>query len=249
MEDEDNRTKDGSDKSDSDQKKSLRRSWKSSGQVAKLTAVFAGIAAGATFIYAIAAVWQLVELKNATEVSRDSLIRVQRAFIIFPADMSVQGDVPDPKTMKVNLWEFSVPFENSGVTPARAVDIHVDIYPSEGALPDNFGFQTGAHVPSQLVVIGPKEKTGTGHLTATPEVIKAVQDKKAHLYIYGWCSYRDIFQKAEDIAHVTKFCYELSTFGGDPFSGLGQHSGFWITCPHHNCADEDCANEPYPSPP
>jgi hypothetical protein len=39
-------------------KKSLKRSWKSSGPVAKLTVVFAGIAAMSTTVYAIFSIGQ-----------------------------------------------------------------------------------------------------------------------------------------------------------------------------------------------
>jgi len=47
-----------------EQKKSLKRSWKSSGPVAKLTVVFAGIAALSTTIYAIVAGGQLLVMRG-----------------------------------------------------------------------------------------------------------------------------------------------------------------------------------------
>jgi hypothetical protein len=187
--------------------------------------------------------------KRSADTSRDALVTVQRAFINFSTAISIQADVPDPKTLKITLWEFSVPFENSGDTPTRGASIHTEIYPSRRSLPDDFGFRDATKVTRQLIVVGPKAKMGTGHVTATPAKIKAVHDRKGHLYIYGWCRYRDIFQSPKDIPHITKFCYELDSVGGDPFSALGEHNTFWVSCPHHNCTDDECKNEEYPSPP
>jgi hypothetical protein len=53
--------------SDSDHKKSFRRSWRSSGPVAKLTVVCAGIVALATVLYAGFAGWQLREIHKGGE--------------------------------------------------------------------------------------------------------------------------------------------------------------------------------------
>src|SRR6266849_3687562 len=88
---------------DSDEhKKSLKRSWKSSGPVAKLTVVFAGIAALSTTIYAIVAGGQLLVMrgqlheiirqypeiqksaiaaKSAAEIARDAFIVGQRPWV------------------------------------------------------------------------------------------------------------------------------------------------------------------------
>src|SRR5689334_4437622 len=53
-------------------KKSLKRSWKSSGPVAKLTVVFAGIAALSTTIYALVAGGQLLVMKWQLEQMQGS---------------------------------------------------------------------------------------------------------------------------------------------------------------------------------
>jgi hypothetical protein len=211
-------------------------------------AVFAGVIAVATAYNVWVANRQWRVAREAADVARDSLVSVQRAYVTFLNDMKVQGDISDPKAMKVVLWEFSVQVENSGTTPTRDAIIDAAIHTSENDLPDDFGYPDSPG-PHQLIVLGPKARAGTNTVTATPETMKAVQDKKTRLFIYGYCSYKDIFQSAQDPHRVTKFCFELKTFGGDPFSALGPHNAFWATCPHHNCTDEDCSEEPHPSPP
>jgi len=54
---------------DHERRKSLRKSWKASGPVAKLTVVFAGISAGATILYCVIAGWTLYELHSGSTVT------------------------------------------------------------------------------------------------------------------------------------------------------------------------------------
>jgi hypothetical protein len=67
---------DDSEGTDKEHKKSLRRSWKSSGPVAKLTVVFAGIAACATLLYVIIAACTLAVIQSG---SADTRILAQAA--------------------------------------------------------------------------------------------------------------------------------------------------------------------------
>ncbi len=64
MQDGDSPEREHQDESQGYKKKSLRRSWAASGPVAKLTAVFAGVAAVATVIYTAAAVRQLIVMSG-----------------------------------------------------------------------------------------------------------------------------------------------------------------------------------------
>lgn len=54
-------------------KKSLKRSWASSGPVARLTCVFAGIAALATVAYAFIAAWQLYVMRSSQEAGTQQM--------------------------------------------------------------------------------------------------------------------------------------------------------------------------------
>jgi hypothetical protein len=60
------------DNSGPDHKKSLRRSWRTSGPVARLTVVFSGIAAAATVIYAIVAFGQFIVMNRQLTEIKDS---------------------------------------------------------------------------------------------------------------------------------------------------------------------------------
>ena len=73
MSNENNHSSDNADRAAPEHKKSLRRSWRTSGPVAKLTVVFSGIAAGATVIYAIVAIGQFVVMnRQLTEIKNSS---------------------------------------------------------------------------------------------------------------------------------------------------------------------------------
>src|SRR5436305_922007 len=63
---------------DPDHKKSFRRSWRSSGPVAKLTVVCTGIVAIATVTYAIFAGWQLYEIRQGGKDTRRLAEAAQR---------------------------------------------------------------------------------------------------------------------------------------------------------------------------
>ena len=88
--DQANNGKNATENPKSDKGKSLKRSWKASGPVAKLTVVFSGIAALATVVYAIVAGWQLVEIHSggqdthnlavaAGQQAEASIIQAQRS--------------------------------------------------------------------------------------------------------------------------------------------------------------------------
>src|SRR5580692_10684934 len=64
MPDHDSHSKHEANRADPEHQKSLRRSWRTSGPVAKLSAVFSGVAAGATAIYAIAAIFQFIAMSG-----------------------------------------------------------------------------------------------------------------------------------------------------------------------------------------
>lgn len=71
MADQDSHSSHEADSTEQEHKKSWRRSWRTSGPVAKLTVVFSGIAAGATVIYAIAAIFQFIAMSGQlTEIKK-----------------------------------------------------------------------------------------------------------------------------------------------------------------------------------
>lgn len=157
--------------------------------------------------------------------------------------------------------------ENTGVTPAISLKDRISWTNPVGELPDNYAFpdlkgehgQEGAKHSAET--IAPKEIIWTPVVSikspVIEEVIKQNQPRLAgiptsvnggvsldrgntrRLYVYGWATYRDIFDKTPD--HLTEFCMMLALFKGptpsDPKAGAE-----WSYCPHHNCIDKQCSD-------
>jgi hypothetical protein len=131
-------------------KKSFKRSWKSSGPVAKLTVVFAGIAAMSTTIYAIFAGGQLlvmrgqldemsvarrpwVGLYGELQMTRPPNFRVQEP-IEWPAEFAkAHPDIANAKPLIYMEVYASWAMQNFGASPARRVNHTLLAYGSQDA--------------------------------------------------------------------------------------------------------------------
>jgi hypothetical protein len=176
---------------------------------------------------------------ESNRINKEALIAVQRAFVTFSTAINIYG-VLSPKTGKITEWNFSVPINNSGATPTRNMTISAGRHISSAPLPSDFKCPTATTDP-ELVALGPRDKIYTAQFgNVQPQVIAEVKSgvkDGRHLYFCGWAKYDDIFA----VPHVTKFCYDLATFGPDPFSGIGPQHTFLNGCGgRHNCTDEDC---------
>jgi hypothetical protein len=179
---------------------------------------------------------------ESNRINREGLESVQRAFVSFLFSINAQG-VVDPKTKKVVQWNFSIPVINDGSTPTRNMVMHFEVYPSRDELPYNFTFPDTSTVTRQLIVLGPKHTTYSAYFgRVRPEAIDALRRGQGHLYFYGWTTYNDVFPNTPQ--HITKFCFELSQFGMDAFTGAGPENTFYTAWKRHNCADSECAKEP-----
>jgi len=105
-----------------DQPKSLKRSWKSSGPVAKLTVVFAGIAALSTCVYAIFSAGQWGVMSGQLKVMQQE----QRPEIIITKFdiMDYQTGKPSEEFEVGKPLEVNVRFKNVGRTSASVLHIH-----------------------------------------------------------------------------------------------------------------------------
>jgi hypothetical protein len=72
-------------------------------------------------------------------------------------------------------------------------------------------------------------------------VLKAVQERRKHLYLWGWVTYRDIFK--DTLSHITRFCHEVIDVRGDPMNVQGGIEIVFSLCPRHNCTDDECNNQ------
>jgi hypothetical protein len=184
-----------------------------------------------------------VAAQNAADIAKRSLESTQRAFITFSPNLAVTGIRNKPGGDRIIEWSFSVPIENSGVTPTKGMHLHVDTvnYGFISGLPANFKYPDTGSKPT-LVVLGPKQQTGSGQVDVLPDVIDAMKNQKRRVYFYGWARYRDVFPNTPE--HVTKFCFEMTAFAHDAFLPSTENSYAWFSaCPQHNCSDEDCQGD------
>ena len=209
----------------------------------------------AATIYAAIAFVQWLKMREANQISRESLEAVQRAFVSFQHFTYLRIQQPDQS----HVWDIEAVYENSGVTNAGNVVgiIEMKELPTEPTQ-DQF---IGAY--SNLIPIGIPPK-GTRNIRVTPQVpeplifsvdlgptISTESTKKSHfnhnLYTWGWVYYRDIFSPRTQ-PHIEEFCYHV--VGINYLTGslnvradqhaIGDVSFAYESCHTHNCDDEQC---------
>jgi hypothetical protein len=212
--------------SDDDQKKSLRRSWKSSGPVAKLTVVFAGIAAAATVTYAIIAGWQLCVMSGQLDQMRQSLAQNQFANTrelrpyVHANKFDLVGELKEGQK-----FQGRIEITNSGRTPALKLEGCADIAikPNSDPMTDDFPcpapnnpgarlqptgehsiFALGSGIPFTLM------SPGTS-ISPMDKLLPILSTGGLRLYLYGDISYSDLV--APEVVHRTTFCgrYNVAT--------------------------------------
>jgi hypothetical protein len=187
--------------------------------------------------------WQTMQESN--QFNREALISVQRAFVSLAPNLEQDTITGDFKgTHRVVFWRFRVVFDNGGATPATNAHQWTNWMVGD-IMPNNFPFvdrPSGGRPVPVPDIIGPKASAGGTEFLVTAETIAATQLHKSHLYFYGWVTYRDIFHGTP--THVTMFCKEVAAIMGDPFAPGKDHLFETISCPRHNCTDEQCDGEP-----
>jgi hypothetical protein len=124
--------------SDPDHKKSLRRSWRSSGPVAKLTVICTGIVAIATVTYAVFAGWQLYEIRQGgkdtrrlAEAASEQLKVMQGQLDAMTIERRPYVNVKGISMPKLNVGPvppIKVTLFNGGKTPAMKFGLYRWIY-------------------------------------------------------------------------------------------------------------------------
>ena len=182
---------------ETEEKKSLKRSWKTSGPVAKLTCVFSGIAAVSTFVYALFAIPQLIvlggqlrEMQNAGAFARDSFHVAQRPYLL-PESLTFDNQPEPSKETGV-----TVTVKNSGRTPALDVSVSMEVFDA-----------LGKNIPGKNTVL-PGTVIASDHgaaehylITFSPDLSVFNQSRHA-LALNGVITYTDIFKQA----HRSTFC-------------------------------------------
>jgi hypothetical protein len=227
-----------------DKKRSLRRSWKASGPVAKWTVIFAGMAALATLTYAAIAGWQLfimgrqlTALIESNEINRDALYSVQRAFI---TTTKMSTEVPtytnlDGSGKPTKLLEFTAHWQNEGNTPAIGVVTAFGCVEKPDEITEDEFLGVGTNSVFVTSALGPKENIDSQTIRR-PESF-ATENPGTPRFFWGWMVYRDIFPKTK--AHVTEFCYRVMEINKRQ-GGKEEYRFNADACKSHNCVDEFC---------
>jgi hypothetical protein len=168
--------------------------------------VFTGILALATLILAWMAIRQ----------SKDNRV-VQRAHV-FPQQPQHQFLIDQNGAIfGLRLW---IPWKNSGVTPADAVNSLIGATWVQN--PNDFQFgvvtQQGRQQP---FVLGPTAEIASGTVDiGTPHINDLLIHRTGAQFFWGWARYQDAFQSTS--RHVVEFCFRVTVegqLGPPPFTG------------------------------
>jgi hypothetical protein len=185
------------------------------------------------------AVIQAKAVQSSAKTSRDALVSVQRAFLVFNQAIFAEAIVNQTDPQHVEAWQFHITLENSGTTPTRHARHRVNWQVLLERMPDNFQFADLGVTQVAPFVLAPKDRMFGGVLEiplATFTAMNAIPN--SHLYLWGWALYQDIFSPVQ---HVSMFCSEMTPIRGDP-TRPGTTFSFQ-QCAHHNCTDEECNGE------
>lgn len=200
--------------------------------------LFVGKSTAWTALFTCALVVVTILLFSIHRMTNQISMITQRAFINF---LGIEGmKVVDDQSKKVIALQFLVAWGNSGTTPTKNAvgQCNIQLWPAE--LPKGFAFGDLAKLEKRPLVIGPKA-TVRAPLLVSIDVLNHVRQKKSHLYVWGWITYHDIFSGTP--TRLTEFCSEIINVTPtkpdmtDPSCEINWQI---VSCPEHNCYDEDC---------
>ncbi len=184
---------------------------------------------------------------EANRINRDSVISVQRAFVVFDQTLKATAR-EDPKTHQIVRWEFRPGLTNTGATPTKGAIHHANwnSFPYAIGMPKDFSFAdlTGPDsTPDVRFLIGPKTSVSGTLLNVPQYIVDGMQAKIVKPFFWGWVKYSDIFGEP----HVSMFCTEITEVIIQPLSkGALATTVYAQSCANnHNCADDECDGEPY----
>ena len=141
-------------------------------------------------------------------------------------------------------WGFTPQMENGGNSVALDVRNYVSQNsPEYTNLPEHFDYADkqyaeGPFPNSNLkggpAIMGPHETLNMTVLGVREDILRRVNKGDAHVALWGWISYRDIF----GCVHKTEFCEEVVAMS-DPDRD-GKRGFIFNNCTRHNCVDNTC---------
>jgi hypothetical protein len=167
---------------------------------------------------------------------RDAIVASNRAFV-FVKNIEHRF-IGKKATHTITGWNFITRWENGGNTPAKNRVTHVQWGIFEQPLGFDFEFPDLGDVVSDGSIIGPKALMHS-HTEIPVEIFDEVRSSGAHVYMWGWTDYNDVFSRTK--RHRTEFCLNIMVHGDVraeacqfSIAQQGRHNGF----------DEQCLREP-----
>jgi hypothetical protein len=176
--------------------------------------------------------------------AQDTAQRQLRAYVFATQNFGFSNPIGQP-----DAFGFNANWKNGGLTPTRFLSIYVSGAVMPLPIGKDFQFpdldESGNIVRNPVLVhslLGPSVEIPSQSIIFSRQKIEFTLSQRAHIYIWGWARYRDIF--ISDI-HITRFCQELTnlSFNKETNAVVGVGSR---ACDYGNCADDQCKNEGIP---
>jgi hypothetical protein len=199
---------------------------------------FRGKSAAWVSVFTLALVVFTYLLYRVADRTEEASRASQRAFVSFVGTSGTK--ILDPTGKKVVGLQMYARWENSGTTPAKDAVSFVNWQPWPYELPAGFDFGDLVHVDRIHFVIGARGE-GTIPFNIPIEEVEQVRNGKAHLYVWGWVTYHDVFPGTS--TRLTEFCGEFTniTTSLSDITDSTTNIGWQMSvCKVHNCFDEEC---------
>jgi hypothetical protein len=181
---------------------------------------------------------QLHGMIESNRINREAMEVVQGAVISFSPGVKATEVFSPTDSGKVVDWQLSVPFSNDGNTATKNGQVNWSGRTMKKTIPDNYAFPD-VDPEAGPFALGPKQSVQTRPLLVPVGAIQNVLERREHLYLYGWATYRDRFTWTPN--RRTEFCYEMVRVSSLPLMEKIPVTDIeFVLCKHHNCYDDEC---------
>jgi hypothetical protein len=179
--------------------------------------------------------------REQVALSRGALITTERAFVY--CERINAHWTAHKETEEIIEWTFVPVWKNSGKTPTRRARSQINSWVGieAGDLPADFNFPNYEDDNRWHTMIGPGATMHAVHIHLPIETLKKIRAGIAHVYIWGWFDYDDVFDQTP--RHRAEFCLEIEVTGNPIYKEGG--FAYRVQGPF-NGFDEDCYRRPQP---
>lgn len=189
-----------------------------------------------------AAINSATAAREAVDVAKLDLVHSNRAYVCVNGFAARAGYTPQNT---IDEWKIDIEIKNVGSTPTKHLVADINYYFGPTELPNDFAFpRSDARGIEGPFVMAP----GTLQILDGPKFgvldMERVRRGTAHLYVYGWMEYNDIFQGTD--RHRTEFCLKIVVIN-DPLTNEESRHPIWtVNYSEHNGMDGECMRQPTP---